>query len=303
MKKSVIYLFLISLFLTITSVYGDKLPEVKSIKIQILSQKFQRKIEKIAQDLDGVIGVAIKNLNSGETFFLNENVIFPQASSIKIVVLYELFKQSEEGKINLEEIIELTKKDKVGGSGILQFLGDSNISLSLRDFAILMIVLSDNTATNILIDYIGIEKINQRLRELGLKNTKLRRKMMDIKAAKEGKENVSTPYEMMRILEKIYHEPFSWKIIEILSLPKDTPLRKGVPYQVRVANKPGGLKGVRCDSGIVLLKDSPYIICVMTTYLKNEQEGIDVIAKVSKITYEYFFTLSKYSEYGRQLFN
>jgi beta-lactamase class A len=303
MRKRIpsILLLLFIIFGCALSIRGES--KVDFQKIRILREKFQRKIIKISENLDGVVGVAIKNLGTGETFFHNENIVFPQASSIKIAILYELYKQSEENKINLEETVRLKRKDKVGGSGILQFLGNSTVSLSLKDLAVLMIVLSDNSATNILIDYIGMDKINHRLNTLGLKKTMLRRKMMDIDSAKQGKENVSTPYEMMTLLEKIYNEPFSWKILEVLSLPKNTPLRRGIPYQIRVANKPGGLRGVRCDSGIVLLKDSPYIICAMTTYLKNDQEGEEAITSISKTAYEYFFEITKYTKYGRRLFD
>ena len=167
-----------------------------------------------------------------------------------------------------------------------------------------MVVLSDNTATNLLIDRVGMDAVNKRLDGLGLTKTRLRRKMMDLKAAAEGRENVSTPLEMMTLLEKtwkgdILKEPYRKDLLEILAIPKDSPLRSGVPEGVDVAEKPGELEAVRCDSGVVMLPGRPYILCVMTTYLKRDGDGNPAIAGISRLAYEHFSRLERSSEYGR----
>lgn len=123
-------------------------------------------------------------------------------------------------------------------------------------------------------------------------------------AAAEGRENVSTPLEMLTLLEKVWKggilkEPYRKDLLEILAIPKDSPLRSGVPEGVDVAEKPGELEAVRCDSGIVMLPGRPYILCVMTTYLKRDTDGNPAIAKLSRLAFEHFSRLERSSEIGR----
>ncbi len=270
----------------------------------VLDAKFEAAIRAVEAGLDGVLGIALKDLKTGKTLLLNEREVFPQASSIKIAVLLEAFKQAEEGRLKLDEFIPLDETRKVEGSGVLFHLGRPSLSLSVHDLAVLMVVLSDNTATNLLIDKVGLEAVNKRLDALGLSKTRLRRKMMDLKAAAEGRENVSTPLEMMTLLEKIWKgaalgEPYRKDLLAILAIPKDSPLRNGVPEGIEVAEKPGELEAVRCDSGIVMLTGRPYILCVMTTYLKRDADGNPAIAAVSRIVYEHISRLARSSEIGR----
>jgi beta-lactamase class A len=297
-------------FLTAIVLFIFSLSYARADKISILDQKFQAEIKNIEAKLDGVLGVAIKDLKTGKMFLLNEKEIFPQASSIKIALLFEVFKQVEEGKLKLDEMILLQEGQKVEGSGVLFQLGYPSLSLSVKDLCVLMVILSDNTATNILIDKVGMDNVNKRMDSLGLKNTRLRRKMMDLKAALAGNENISTPLEMMALLEKIrkgtaIKDPQRLELLKILSLAnesKDSPIKEAIPANIPVASKHGELEMVRCDSGIVELKDRPYIICVMTTYLKSEKVGEEVIAQISKLAFEYFGQIQNSSEYGRLLY-
>jgi beta-lactamase class A len=270
----------------------------------ILDAKFQASVREVEAGLDGILGLALKDLKTGKTFLINEREVFPQASSIKIAILLEAFKQAEEGRLQLDEFIALEESRKVAGSGVLYYLGRPSLRLSVHDTAVLMVVLSDNTATNLLIDKVGMEAVNKRLDVLGLSKTRLRRKMMDLKAAAEGRENVSTPLEMMTLLEKLWKgdvlkEPYRKDLLEILTIPKDSPLRAGVPEGIAVAEKPGELEAVRCDSGIVQLTGRPYVICVMTTYLKHDADGNPAITKISRLVYEHFLRLERSSEIGR----
>jgi len=276
-------------------------------KAAVLDRKFEAGLRAVADGLDGVMGYAIKDVKTGAVQLLNADEVFPQASSIKIAVLFEVFKRAEEGSLRLDERIELTPDKKVAGSGVLFYLGQPSLTLSVKDLSVLMVVLSDNTATNLLIDRVGLEAVNKRLDGLGLPKTRLRRRMMDLKAAAEGRENVSTPREMMTLLEKIWSgavlkDPFRKEMVEVLSIEKDSPLRAGVlavAEDVAVAEKPGELEAVRCDSGIVLLPDRPYIIAVMTTYLKRDGEGNPAIAAVSRLACEHFLRLERSSDLGR----
>lgn len=270
----------------------------------ILEAKLQAELKAVESGLDGVLGLAFKDLTTGKTLFLNEREVFPQASSIKIAVLAEMFKQAEEGRLDLDAFLTVDDGNRVAGSGVLYFLGRPSLSLSVRDTAVLMVVLSDNTATNLLIDKVGMDAVNRRLDALGLGKTRLRRKMMDLKAASEGRENVSTPLEMMTLLENVWKgaflkEPGRKAFLDILAIPKDSPLRAGVPEGVEVAEKPGELEAVRCDSGIVLLAGRPYVLSVMTTYLKRDGDGNPAIARISRLIYEHVSRLARSSEIGR----
>ena len=295
--KSAAIIVILIFFLSLYAAAQSRFPAV-------LDAKFQAAVRDVEAGLDGILGVALKDLKTGRTFLLNEREVFPQASSIKIAVLYEMFKQAEEGRLKLDEFIIVDEGRKVEGSGVLFYLGRPRLSLSVRDLAVLMVVLSDNTATNLLIDKVGMEAVNKRMDALGLSKTRLRRKMMDLKAAAEGRENVSTPLEMMTLLEKIWKggilgESYRKDLLAILAIPKDSPLRAGVPEGVEVAEKPGELEAVRCDSGIVMLTGRPYVLCVMTTYLKRDADGNPAIAKISRIVYEHLARLSRSSEIGR----
>ncbi|HWF85564.1 MAG TPA: serine hydrolase, partial [Vicinamibacterales bacterium] len=156
-----------------------------------LKSKLEHRVHDIAAHVDGVVGYEILDLTSGERVGHLEGDVFPTASTIKLAVVYELFKQADEGRIKLEDRITLDHTKAVGGSGVLHEMGMP--TLSIRDYATLMVMLSDNTATNVLIDLVGMENVTKRMQGLGLGSTKLRRHMIDLAAARRGDENVSTP--------------------------------------------------------------------------------------------------------------
>jgi beta-lactamase class A len=273
-------------------------------KQQALWQKLQEELRSVDQGLDGVMGLAVKDLTSGETFFIHGDEIMPQASSIKIAVLANLYLQAQQGKLKLTEEYVVRQEDLVSGSDIMLGLTAGQTRLTLRDLATMMVAVSDNSATNVLIRRVGMENVNAMLDSLGLHATRLRRQMMDLKAAGAGRENVSTPREMMTLLETIYrgkllNKEMTADFIKMLSTHKESSLLQGLPDDVAAASKPGELEAVRNDSGIVLLKNRPYILCMMTTYLRDEKDGATAIRKISALTYSYFDRVARASEYGR----
>jgi beta-lactamase class A len=276
----------------------------KAEKQEILWRKLQDNIAKVDASLDGVLAVAIKDLASGKEFLLHGDEIMPQASSIKIAVLADLFLQAQHGKVKLTDDYVVRKEDLVSGSDIMLGLTPGVTRLSLRELATIMVAVSDNSATNVLIGRLGMDDINSMLGNLGLKSTRLRRKMMDLNAAAEGRENVSTPREMMTLLEAVYsgkllNKEMTADFIKILSTHKESSMLQGMPDDAIAANKPGELEAVRNDSGIIFIKGRPYILCVMTTYLKDEKDGSAAIRKIAELTYSYFDRVSRASEYGR----
>lgn len=276
-------------------------PEPKGAELR---QKLAASLEKTAAGLDGVMGYAVVDLVSGDRIERLPSGVFATASTIKLAILYELFKQADEGKLSLDAVRPLDRKQVVGGSGVLAELAAP--AMPLRDYATLMVVLSDNTATNVLIDAVGMANVTSRMAALGLPETRLRRKMIDLGAALRGDENVSTPAELARLLEIIYRGEGLKKesqegLLAILKKSKATSLRRGVPSAVAVANKPGTLDGVEVDAGIVYVERRPYILAVMTTYLSDNAAGEAAITSASRAAFEYFDRLAKSSEYGRSI--
>ncbi|MGC1106054.1 MAG: serine hydrolase, partial [Candidatus Acidiferrales bacterium] len=249
-----------------------------------LSAKLTSDLSRVAASYDGVMGIFVKDLTNGETFAVNADTIFPQASSIKIPILIELMRQAQAGKLNLAERVEIHRAALVGGSGVLQFFSEGGSAVSLRDLAALMVVLSDNSATNLIIDRVGMDNVNSTLAGLGLNQTVLARKMIDIAAEQADRENRSTPRQMGTLVEmlnagKLLDAEHTRLVLKILEYPKDSPLRAGVPPAIAVAEKPGSLNGAQCDSGVVLLEGRPYVISVMTTL--NQGSGDPAITNVS----------------------
>lgn len=250
------------------------------------------------------MGLAIKDLVSGEEFLIHGDEIMPQASSIKIAILATLYLQVQQGQIKLTDLYVVRQEDLVAGSDIMLGLTPGTTRLTLRDLATMMVAVSDNSATNVLIDRVGMENVNNLLGKLSLPNTRLRRKMMDLEAAGQGRENVSTPREMMTLLATIYggkllNAEMTADFIKVLSTHKESSMLQGLPPDAVAANKPGELEAVRNDSGIVLIKGRPYVLCVMTTYLRDEHDGAAAIRNIAELTYSYFDRVSRAGEYGR----
>ncbi len=279
-------------------------------KQQALWEHLKASIALIEAHLDGVVGVAILDLSTGQEFLVRPDEVFPQASSIKIAMLAELYHQAEQsaegvaGKAGLRDLYTVRATDVVEDSDIMGGLTPGITQITNRDLATMVVAVSDNAATNVLIDRVGMGNVNALMESLGLKHTLLRRKMMDLKAATEGRENVSTPREMMTLLARLYHgkvvkEPLLGDFFTVLATHKDSWLPRNLPEGLRIANKPGSLEGVRNDSGIVFLKNRPYVISVMCTYLASERAGEDAISAISAAAYGMFDRLDRASEYGR----
>jgi len=269
-----------------------------------LHAKLDAEINRMADQVPGVCGYAIEDLTTGESFERNADLVFPTASSIKVAVLAELMREAQEGKVNLEEEHTIHRSETVAGDPILYMLGDGTVTMTWRDVATFMVVLSDNSATNMLIDRLGMENVNAEIARLGLTQTHLRRYMIDLDAARRGNENVSTPRELSALLEKLrsvgpLDADHTKEYFRLLSLPKDSLFNKALADTVRIADKPGALEAVRCDTGIIQIPGHPFVMTVMTTYLASEREGEESIEKIARLVYDYFNRLARSSNLGR----
>lgn len=298
-----IYLIMACLRLA-TPASAQSSPPPPSEKQTALWMKLEKSILDIDRSLDGVMGVAILDLTDGHRYLLRANDVFPQASSIKICVLAELYRQAQQGKLKLTDLYTVNAADLVQDSDIMGGLTPGVTRITLRDLATMMVAVSDNSATNVLIDRVGIDNVNAFLSAQGLKETKLRRKMMDLKAATEGRENVSTPNEMLSLLQSLYrgqilNKEMTDDFFKVLSTHKDSWIPRDLPDDLKIANKPGALEGVRNDSGVIFVDKRPYILCVMTTYLHSERDGEEAISNVSLAAWRMFDRIARASEYGR----
>lgn len=279
-------------------------PPPSTGKQKVLWQKLEASINDIDQHLDGVMGLAIEDLTTGDHFFLHEDEVFAQASSIKITVLANLYLQAQQGKLKLTDLYTVQASDLVPDSDIMNGLTPGVTRVTLRDLATMMVAVSDNAATNVLIDRVGMANVNAMLDSLGLTHTRLRRKMMDLEAAKQGRENTSTPCEMTVLLDAIYHGKLLNKestedFFKVLSTNKNSWIPRDLPADLKIANKPGSLEAVRNDSGVVFVEGRPYVICVMMAFLRDERDGEEAISKVSLAAWRMFDRLARATEYGR----
>jgi beta-lactamase class A len=272
--------------------------------VHLWELKQYARIKAVDDALDGVLGVATIDLSSGRIFAYNADAVFPTASSIKIPIMIQIFRDERAGKFSFNDKATLGGKDNVGGStGPLQNALDKGpVTLTIRELLEDMIQYSDNSATNKLIDLVGMDRVNALIRELGLQQTRLRRKMMDIAAATRGDENVSTPLEMARLVKALYDnkaaDPRSCQ--EMLAIMKkvNAYMRPAIPANIEVASKPGDLDGVRTETGLVYLPKRPFIVSVMSTYLNDR---VNPVGPVTGIVFDYFNKLAHSNQYGRRL--
>ncbi len=268
-----------------------------------LTNKFRERLQEIARATDGVVGIGVIDLKSGERFGVNDTLAFPQGSAIKIPLLIELFRQAETGALSLDERLTVRAVDQVGGTGVAQWFGDAKSELSLRDLAVLMIVLSDNTATNLLIDKVGMASVNSTMSSLGVSAIRLQRRMITPRESAVGNENLATPAQAADLMRRVHacELPMSKARCEdvrrILEIPKNGEFPSSVPSTVRVAWKPGSVEGVETSWGLFALPGNPYVVTVMVTY-SDGAPAARAIRQVADATYEYMRRVARASAFG-----
>ena len=269
----------------------------------ILAAKLRTELHRIADDTKGVVGAQVIDLATGERIGVNDTLTFPQGSAIKIPLLIELYHQDDAGALKLSTRVPVRLVDRTGGSGLLQNLGDGTSELSLGDLAMFMITVSDNTATNLLIDRVGMEKVNATTRALGVPDVKLQRKMIRPRDSFAGNENIATPSGAATIMAKIAkcELPMSkercGELRRLLEIPKGGPIEASVPEGVRVAWKPGDIEGVNTAWGLVDLPGRPYVVVGMVNY-SDADEGMKALRRIADTAYGYFHVLARSTPYG-----
>lgn len=270
----------------------------------VLHQKTQVKLQSIIEQSEAITGLVAIDLTTGKTSFsFRPDFSFPQASAIKVPLLMALVKQVQNGELSFSEEHSIQESDIIGGSGILKRM-EMPVTLSVYNICILMIAESDNSATNFLIDLVGMENVNETMQALGMEKTLLQRKMMDVKASARGDENLSTPAEAAHILQMLYNGKYINKQAssKVISFMKETPrnassLAAGIPNNVPIAFKPGGIRGVVTEWALVLLEERPYAVALMESYSNPGNKGQNIEA-LSETLYRYFWKLGNSTRYG-----
>ncbi|WFA10057.1 serine hydrolase [Tissierella sp. Yu-01] len=271
--------------------------------------RLDKDIFSTLSDLDGIVGLYFEDLNSGKKITINADLEFSAASTIKIPLVTLLFKKAQKGEINLNEKVIIDESNRVGGSGIIKEL-DSDYTPTIIDLAKLAIVLSDNVATNQLIDIVGgADEVTNFCNDMNLKSTRLQRKMMDFESLKAGKDNYTTPSDMGYLLKLLANDEFKSEDVSkgVINIMKRQQLNQKLPYlipalepddpnidsntidqgTVVVAHKTGELDRVQHDVGVFLLPNGhKYILAIYTKNLSTDSEGIKAIANLSKVVYD-----------------
>ena len=254
-------------------------------------KNLQERIQRILSEQDGNWGVAFRDLATDQTVYVNEDHRFGAASIIKIPIMMEIYRQADQGILSLSEHLILDAKDVVGGCGVLQGM-QPGLSLTIRDAIVLMITISDNTATNMLIDRVGIDSVNRLIRDLGAEQSVLRRKLMMTELMRQGIKNELTPKEVLLFLDllakiQFLHEKPCMDMIEILKLQQlnhKIPLL--LPDEVVVAHKTGEDSGITHNAGILYYKEQVMTMCVLSEGVSDTVKGHYAIAQMAKAAFE-----------------
>ena len=254
--------FLLSLLFVPALLHAAPAPDAAA------KDRFQQSLVAAVKSSGLTAGVAIKDLVSGEEFLVQPDAVFPQGSSIRIHLVTELFRQAAANKLSLSEVRPLPESALTGGSGVLRYLDRNTTTMSLRDYAVMMIAVNDHSAANFLTDVVGMENVNASLAAQGTPEIKFQRRVMNRRDFPGGPENEGTPRAVMRALELIHRgavvdRPTSAAILEVLSVSEVSYFRRELPRGVMFAGRSGSGPTMRCDAGIVLLPDRPFVLCVM----------------------------------------
>ena len=228
--------------------------------------KLDDQVKALVASFKGKVTLYAKNLDTGETYALNADERVRTASTIKIAVMIEAFARVNEGKAKWTDQVVLTKEKKVSGSGILSELSDG-LHLTLRDAVNLMMMLSDNTATNLVLDVLTTDAVNARMESLAFKNIKINRKVMSGGESQAGKDpenkkyglGFATPHEMVLVMEKLERGEIINPAVskEMIDLMKREQARYAIGrslWDLPLASKYGALDRLRSAIGIIYSK-------------------------------------------------
>ena len=252
---------------------------------EALSQYVQARAAAAEAASSGRLACQVVDLESGQAAGFQADVVRPAASVIKVPILIELHARAEVGDVQLDETTRLQRSDVVGGAGVLLEL-HPGLEVTWRDLGVLMTVVSDNTASNMLIDRLGFDRINQRMRDIGMLDSVLGRKFMIDPNALHAK-NFTTARDMATCLARLQRGELLGvaSTAEVIGVLKRQQYREKIPLllpeTVEVAHKTGEISATRHDVGIVYAK-RPYVLACLTWDLADVLAGDRAIAALSR---------------------
>jgi beta-lactamase class A len=266
----------------------------------------EEKLTALANSHKGKVAIAFKHLGNGETFFLNADDVMPTASLIKLPIMVEVYSQAKEGKVKLDEMLTLTKAEMVQGSGILTEHFSPGAKMSLRDTVRLMIAFSDNTATNMVLERVGIASTNKFMEELNLPNTRINAKVfkgsttsVDPARTKKYGLGSTTAREMLLLVERLHQgklvseEACKEMLGHLRKCEDKDKFSRFLPAGATVAHKTGSVSDARTDAGILYFKGGPVAVCVLSNEnedkaWKQDNAGNKLCADVANEIYSHF---------------
>jgi beta-lactamase class A len=269
------------------------------------------RLEPLIKAHKGQVAIAVKHLETGETYYYNADAVMPTASLIKTAVLVEAYAQADEGKVKLTDPVTLHERDKVPGSGILTYHFSEGTTLPLRDAVRLMIVYSDNTATNLVLDKLGIAAVNKRMADWGLKETRINAKVFrgsttSVDPARTERYGLgsTTAREMAALFEEL---AVGTRLRPALKQAALAHLRKNddkfkftrlLPAGTVVLHKDGAVNNARTDAGILYTPAGAVVVCVLTNRNADrrwvsENAGNMLCARVARAVYDHFMANAK----------
>lgn len=266
----------------------------KAAKRKAAWERLKTAVAKEARSLNGTAGIVIVDLDKGWEISAHKDLKIPSASMVKIPIMMAYFCASSEGRIDLKSKLALKNSDKVPGSGALKNAA-AGTEYAIEDLIYRMVTESDNTATNMLINRMGMGTLNGYFLRLGARDTNISRKMMDFRSRKSGIENYTTAGDIAHLLQKLYRGKFigaeaSQRCVEILACQKmKDRIPKKLPEGIVVAHKTGLENNICHDAGIVYTDKGDLLICVLTNHRnKSAREAKSVIADISLLAYNYY---------------
>jgi beta-lactamase class A len=254
----------------------------------------------------GKVAIAVKHLETGETCFINADAVMPTCSLIKLPILIEAYLQADAGNFKLTDKVVLEDSARVPGSGVLTSHFSAGVALPIRDLIRLMIALSDNTATNLVLDKVGIANVNKRMAAWGLKETRLNAKVfrgsttsVDPARTKRYGLGSTTAREMLRLLDELMlservRPPLKQAILGHLRKNEDKDkFPRFLPPGTGVAHKDGAVSNARTDAGLLYTPMGVIALCVLTNdnadrRWVHDNAGNLLCARVAKAVYDYF---------------
>ena len=247
-----------------------------------------RQVGCMAEDIPARVGFYFEELKTGLVLEIAGEEVFPAASVIKVPILLEVYRQAQAGRLSLFEEVVLQESHKVGGAGVLLEL-HAGVSLTLEDLCRLMIVVSDNTASNLLLDRVGEESVNGLMASLEMRNSWLGRRLME--PATPERDNRMSPADAARALRTLWAGQWgelTGAMGDILSRQQyreKIPLM--LPESLRILNKTGELDGVRHDAALVMHPHGPYLLSLFSDGGGAAWEVDLGLARISKACYDF----------------